>query len=103
MSGTLPARISRSALILPAFRRGVVATVSKEDMKRLADLYADRLTRNARYKADDMTELTGSEVWWEASDEHRRFLKQQLRNQGLKLLLDAGFPAEIIRRIKEGR
>lgn len=80
-----------------------MATVSKEDMKRLAALYADRLTRNARYKVEDMAELTSSEVWREASGEHRRFLKQQLRNKGLKLLLDAGFPAEIIRRIKEGR
>lgn len=78
-----------------------MATISKEDMGRLVGLYADRLTRNARYKVEDMTELTSSEVWREASDEYRRFLKQQLRNKGLRLLLDAGFPADVVRKVQE--
>jgi len=78
-----------------------MATVSKEDMKHLADLYADRLTRNAHYKVEDMAELTSSEVWREASDEYRRFLKQQIRTKGLKLLLDAGFPADVVRKVQE--
>lgn len=79
-----------------------MATVSKEDMKRLAELYADRLTRNARYGVDEMEELIGSDVWREASDEHRRFLKSQIREKAFKLLLDAGFPPDAVRRIKEG-
>lgn len=79
-----------------------MATVSKEDMKRLAELYADRLTRNARYGVEAMTELTGSDVWREASDEHRRFLKSQIREKAFKLLMDAGFPPDAVRRIKEG-
>ena len=40
-----------------------MATGSKEDMKRLAEMYADRLTRNARYGVEAMTELTGSGRW----------------------------------------
>lgn len=80
-----------------------MATVSKEDMKRLAELYADRLTRNARYKVEDMAELTSSEVWREASDEYRRFLKQQIGGKAFKLLMDAGFPPDAVRRIKKGR
>lgn len=80
-----------------------MATVSKEDMKRLAALYADRLTRNARYKVEDMAELTSSEVWREASGEHRRFLKSQIREKAFKLLMNAGFPPDAVRRIKEGR
>lgn len=80
-----------------------MATVSKEDMKRLAELYADRLTRNVRYSVDEMEELIGSDVWREASDEHRRFLKSQIREKAFKLLLDAGFPPDAVRRIKEGR
>lgn len=80
-----------------------MATISKEDMGRLVGLYADRLTRNARYAVEDMPELTGSDVWRGASGEHRRFLKSQIREKAFKLLLDAGFPPDAVRRIKEGR
>ena len=78
-----------------------MATVSKKDLERLAGLYADRLTRDTRYRVEDMTELTVSEVWREASDEHRRFLTGQVRDKAFKLLSDAGFPREAIKRIKE--
>ena len=80
-----------------------MATISKEDLKRLSELYADRLTRNARYKVEAMAELTSSEVWRDASDEHRRFLKSQIREKAFKLLMNAGFPPDAVRRIKEGR
>ena len=50
-----------------------------------------------------MDELTGSDVWREASDEHRRFLKSQIRDKAFKLLMDAGFPPDAVRRIREGR
>lgn len=79
-----------------------MATVSKKDVERLSGLYADRLTRNVRYRVEDMEELTGSDVWREASDEHRRFLKSQIRDKAFKLLLDAGFPPDAVRRIREG-
>lgn len=80
-----------------------MATVSKKDVERLSGLYADRLTRNARYRVEDMVELTTSDVWREASDEVRRFLKSQIRDKAFKLLLDAGFPPDAVRRIREGR
>ena len=76
-----------------------MATVSKKDVERLSGLYADRLTRNTRYRVE---ELIGSDVWREASDEHRRFLKSQIREKAFKLLMDAGFPPDAVRRIKEG-
>ena len=50
-----------------------------------------------------MAELTSSEVWRDASDEHRRFLKSQIREKAFKLLMNAGFPPDAVRRIKEGR
>ena len=40
-----------------------MATVSKKDVERLSGLYADRLTRNTRYRVEDMEELIGSDVW----------------------------------------
>lgn len=80
-----------------------MATVSKKDVERLSGLYADRLARNTRYRVEDMAELTGSDVWREASDEHRRFLTGQIRDKAFKLLLDAGFPPDAVRRIREGR
>ena len=80
-----------------------MAAVSKKDLERLSGLYADRLARNARYHVEDMAELTGSDVWREASDEVRRFLKAQIREKAFKLLLDAGFPPDAVRRIREGR
>ena len=80
-----------------------MAAVSKKDLERLSGLYADRLARNARYHVEDMAELTASEVWREASDEVRRFLKAQIREKAFKLLLDAGFPPDAVRRIREGR
>ena len=80
-----------------------MATVSKKDVERLSGLYADRLTRNVSYRVENMDELTGSDVWREASDEHRRFLKSQIRDKAFKLLLDAGFPPDAVRRIREGR
>lgn len=80
-----------------------MATVSKKDVERLSGLYADRLARNARYHVEDMAELTASDVWREASDEVRRFLKAQIREKAFKLLLDAGFPPDAVRRIREGR
>ena len=58
-----------------------MATVSKKDVERLSGLYADRLTRNTRYRVEDMEELIGSDVWREASDEHRRFLKSQMEQE----------------------
>ena len=80
-----------------------MATVSKKDVERLSGLYADRLTRNTRYRVEDMEELIDSDVWREASDEHRRFLKSQIREKAFKLLMDAGFPPDAVRRIREGR
>ena len=80
-----------------------MAAVSKKDLERLSGLYADRLARNARYHVEDMAELTGSDVWRKASDEVRRFLKAQIREKAFKLLLDAGFPPDGVRRIREGR
>ena len=80
-----------------------MAAVSKKDLERLSGLYADRLARNARYHVEDMAELTASDVWREASDEVRRFLKTQIREKAFKLLLDAGFPPDAVRRIREGR
>ncbi len=80
-----------------------MAAVSKKDLERLSGLYADRLARNARYHVEDMAELTASDVWREASDEVRRFLKAQIREKAFKLLLDAGFPPDAVRRIREGR
>lgn len=80
-----------------------MAAVSKKDLERLSGLYADRLARNARYHVEDMAELTGSDVWREASDEVRRFLKAQIREKAFRLLLDAGFPPDVVRRIREGR
>ena len=80
-----------------------MAAVSKKDLERLSGLYADRLARNARYHVEDMAELTASDMWREASDEVRRFLKVQIREKAFKLLLDAGFPPDAVRRIKEGR
>lgn len=80
-----------------------MAAVSKKDLERLSGLYADRLARNARYRVEDMVELTTSDVWREASDEVRRFLKSQIRDKAFKLLLDAGFPPDAVRRIREGR
>ena len=71
-----------------------MAAVSKKDLERLSGLYADRLARNARYHVEDMAELTASDVWREASDEVRRFLKAQIREKAFKLLLDAGFPPD---------
>ena len=80
-----------------------MATVSKKDVERLSGLYADRLTRNVSYRVENMDELTGSDVWREASDEHRRFLKSQIRDKAFKLLMDAGFPPDVVRRIREGK
>ena len=80
-----------------------MAAVSKKDLERLSGLYADRLARNARYHVEDMAELTASDVWREASDEVRRFLKAQIREKAFKLLVDAGFPPDAVRRIREGR
>ncbi len=80
-----------------------MAAVSKKDLERLSGLYADRLARNARYHVEDMAELTASDMWREASDEVRRFLKVQIREKAFKLLLDAGFPPDAVRRIREGR
>lgn len=80
-----------------------MAAVSKKDLERLSGLYADRLARNARYHVEDIAELTASDVWREASDEVRRFLKAQIREKAFKLLLDAGFPPDAVRRIREGR
>lgn len=80
-----------------------MAAVSKKDLERLSGLYADRLTRNTRYRVEDMAELTGSDVWRKASDEVRRFLKAQIREKAFRLLLDAGFPPDAVRRIREGR
>lgn len=80
-----------------------MAAVSKKDLERLSGLYADRLTRNVSYRVENMDELTGSDVWREASDEHRRFLKSQIRDKAFKLLMDAGFPPDAVRRIREGR
>lgn len=80
-----------------------MAAVSKKDLERLSRLYADRLARNARYHVEDMAELTASDMWREASDEVRRFLKVQIREKAFKLLLDAGFPPDAVRRIREGR
>lgn len=80
-----------------------MAAVSKKDLERVSGLYADRLARNARYHVEDMAELTGSDVWREASDEVRRFLKAQIREKAFKLLLDASFPPDAVRRIREGR
>lgn len=80
-----------------------MAAVSKKDLERVSGLYADRLARNARYHVEGMAELTGSDVWREASDEVRRFLKAQIREKAFKLLLDAGFPPDAVRRIREGR
>ena len=80
-----------------------MAAVSKKDLGRLSGLYADRLARNARYHVEDMAELTASDMWREASDEVRRFLKVQIREKAFKLLLDAGFPPDAVRRIREGR
>ena len=80
-----------------------MATVSKKDVERLSGLYADRLTRNVSYRVENIDELTGSDVWREASDEHRRFLKSQIRDKAFKLLMDAGFPPDAVRRIREGR
>ena len=80
-----------------------MAAVSKKDLERLSGLYADRLARNACYHVEDMAELTASDVWREASDEVRRFLKAQIREKAFKLLLDAGFPPDAVRRIREGR
>ena len=80
-----------------------MAAVSKKDLERLSGLYADRLARNARYHVEDMAELTASDVWREASDVVRRFLKAQIREKAFKLLLDAGFPPDAVRRIREGR
>ena len=71
-----------------------MATVSKKDLERLSGLYADRLTRNTRYRVEDMNELIGSDVWRDASDEHKRFLKSQIRDKAFKLLMDAGFPPD---------
>lgn len=78
-----------------------MATISKKDVERLAGMYAFRLAGNARYRAEDMEELTGSEVWREASDEHKRFLTGQIRDKAFKLLSDAGFPPDVVRRIRE--
>lgn len=78
-----------------------MATLSKEDVNRLTGMYADRLTRNARYRVEDMAELVGSEVWRGASERHRDFIKAQVREGAFKLLRDAGFPPDVIRRIKE--
>ena len=50
-----------------------------------------------------MDELIGSDVWREASDEHKRFLKSQIRDKAFKLLMDAGFPPDAVRRIREGK
>ena len=61
-----------------------MAAVSKKDLERLSGLYADRLARNARYHVEDMAELTASDVWREASDEVRRFLKAQIREKAWK-------------------
>ncbi len=80
-----------------------MATVSKKDVERLSGLYADRLTRNVSYRVENMDALTGSDVWREASDKHRRFLKSQIRDKAFKLLMDAGFPPDAVRRIREGR
>lgn len=80
-----------------------MATISKKDVERLSGLYADRLTRNTRYPIEDMEELTGSEVWRTASDEHKRFLTGQIRDKAFKLLSDAGFPLDVVRRIREGK
>ena len=80
-----------------------MAAVSKKDLERLSGLYADRLTRNVSYRVENMDELTGSDVWREASDEHRRFLKSQIRDKAFKLLMDAGFPPDAVRRIREGK
>ena len=80
-----------------------MATVSKKDVERLSGLYADRLTRNVSYRVENMDELTGSDGWREASDEHRRFLKSQIRDKAFKLLMDAGFPPDAVRRIREGK
>ena len=80
-----------------------MATGSKKDVERLSGLYADRLTRNVSYRVENMDEVTGSDVWREASDEHRRFLKSQIRDKAFKLLMDAGFPPDAVRRIREGR
>ena len=80
-----------------------MATGSKKDVERLSGLYADRLTRNVSYRVENMDEVTGSDVWREASDEHRRFLKSQIRDKACKLLMDAGFPPDAVRRIREGR
>lgn len=78
-----------------------MATLSKEDVKRLTGMYADRLTRNARYRVEDMVEFVGSEVWRGASERHREFMEAQVRDGALKLLRDAGFPPDVISRIKE--
>ena len=78
-----------------------MATLSKEDVNRLTGMYADRLTRNARYRVEDMAELVGSEVWRGASETHRDFIKAQVREGAFNLLRDAGFPPDVIRRIKE--
>lgn len=64
----------------------------KRTLSGFPGLYADRLTRNVRYSVEEMEELIGSDVWREASDEHRRFLKSQIREKAFKLLMDAGFP-----------
>lgn len=78
-----------------------MATLSKEDVKRLTGMYADRLTRNARYRVEDMVELVGSEVWRGASERQHDFIKVQVRDRALKLLRNAGFPPDVISRIKE--
>ena len=65
-----------------------MAAVSKKDLERLSGLYADRLARNARYHVEDMAELTGSDVWREASDEVRRFLKAQIREKALPAFME---------------
>ena len=80
-----------------------MAAVSKKDLERLSGLYADRLARNARYHVEDMADLTGSDEGRTASDEVRRVLKAQIREKAFRLLLDAGFPPDAVRRIREGR
>ena len=76
--------------------------LTTKEIGRLAEIYASRLTRDITYKVKDMPELKTYREWSKNTQSYRDGITWYVRDRALKLLSDAGFPPDVLQKIRQG-
>ena len=77
--------------------------LATKEIERLAEVYAARLARNTAYRVSDMPELKKHKGWNANTQAYRDAVAWYIRDKALKLLSAAGFPSDVLQRIREGK